>query len=88
MLTLNAIDLLMSSISFFGVNMKRVSEHRPEVLAECLEFTRQGFEDGKLKIHIHKIYDWKQVHEAHQDIESRGTMGKLIIQVTSPFPNK
>jgi len=88
MLTVNGIDLLMSSISFSGVNMKRISEHRPEVLQECLEFTRKGFESGSLKLHVHKIYDWKQVHEAHQDIESRSTMGKLVIQVTSPFPNK
>jgi len=88
MLTVNAIDLLLSSISFCGVNMKRVGDQRPDILKECIDGVLKMFQEGSLRIHIHKVYDWKQLHEAHNDIESRGTMGKLVIQVTSPFPTK
>eukprot|EP01126_Amoeba_proteus_P040338 TRINITY_DN4298_c0_g1_i25.p1 TRINITY_DN4298_c0_g1~~TRINITY_DN4298_c0_g1_i25.p1 ORF type:complete len:315 (-),score=75.94 TRINITY_DN4298_c0_g1_i25:136-1080(-) len=88
MLTLNGIDLLLCSHSFCGVNMKRLAEARPDIVADCLDNVLRLFAEGVLRIHIHKVYDWRETHLAHRDIESRGTMGKLIIQVTSPFQNK
>jgi NADPH2:quinone reductase len=33
-----------------------------------------------IKLNIHKIYDLKDAHQAHTDIESRGTTGKLLIK--------
>jgi len=81
MLTLNAIDMLMSSISFCGVNLKRLGDERPELLAVCLERVRQYFIEGKLRTKIFKIYDWKDTAQAHKDIESRVTTGKLVIQI-------
>lgn len=35
--------------------MKRVSEHRPDVLKECLDEVLKMFKEGNLKIHIHKV---------------------------------
>jgi NADPH2:quinone reductase len=33
-----------------------------------------------IKLNIHKIYDLKDAQQAHTDIESRGTTGKLLIK--------
>ncbi|KAK5938493.1 NADPH:quinone reductase [Knufia obscura] len=38
--------------------------------------------DGKLKVNIHKIYDLKDVQQAHKDLEGRLTSGKLLIKTT------
>jgi len=81
MITLSAIEMLLKSISFCGVNLKRLSDQRPELLAECLIKIRDLFNEGKLKTKIHKVYDWKEVTQAHKDIESRGTSGKLILSI-------
>jgi NADPH2:quinone reductase len=36
---------------------------------------------GKLKLHIHKVYPLAEAGQAHRDLESRGTTGKLLLRV-------
>jgi len=36
---------------------------------------------GKLKLHIHKTYPLAEAGQAHRDLESRGTTGKLLLRV-------
>jgi NADPH2:quinone reductase len=35
---------------------------------------------GHIKVQIHEIYPLKDVKRAHDDIESRGTTGKLLLR--------
>jgi len=35
--------------------------------------------EGKLKIHIHKVYKLADTGEAHRDLEGRKTTGKLLL---------
>lgn len=37
--------------------------------------------DGSLKVHIHKVYPLAAAAQAQHDLESRGTTGKLVLQV-------
>jgi NADPH:quinone reductase len=37
--------------------------------------------DGALKLRIERRYPLSEVAQAHRDLESRGTTGKLIIEV-------
>jgi len=37
---------------------------------------------GKLKVNIHKVYDLKDVQQAHKDLEGRLTSGKLLIRTS------
>jgi NADPH2:quinone reductase len=37
---------------------------------------------GKLKLHIHKVYPLADAAEAHRDLESRKTTGKLLLSVS------
>jgi NADPH:quinone reductase len=36
---------------------------------------------GKLKLHIYKVYPLAEAAQAHHDLESRKTTGKLILRV-------
>jgi len=81
MLTLNAIDILLNCISFCGVNLKKLGDERPDLLAICLDRIHQFFVEGKLRTKVYKVYDWKDTTQAHKDIESRITTGKLVIQI-------
>lgn len=40
----------------------------------------QWIEQGKLKIQVHKIYPLEDAAEAHRDLESRKTTGKLLLK--------
>jgi len=81
MMTINAIDMLLHSITFCGVNLKRLGDHRPDLLAHCLEKIQQLFIEGKLRTKVYKVYEWKEIIQAHKDIESRITTGKLILSI-------
>lgn len=35
---------------------------------------------GHIKLHVHKVYDLKDAQQAHTDIESRKTTGKLLMK--------
>jgi NADPH2:quinone reductase len=34
---------------------------------------------GKLKLHIHKVYPLAEAAQAHRDLEGRSTTGKLLL---------
>jgi NADPH2:quinone reductase len=36
---------------------------------------------GKLKLHIHKVYALADAADAHRDLEGRKTTGKLLLRV-------
>jgi len=82
MVTTNSVDLLLHSTSFCGVNMKRVSDDRPDIVAECLQQIKSLFYKGALRTFVTKVYDWKDINQAHADIESRKTRGKLIARIS------
>jgi NADPH2:quinone reductase len=37
-------------------------------------------EEGKLRLQIHKVYPLAEAAQAHRDLESRKTMGKLLLK--------
>ncbi|KAI0151389.1 NADPH2:quinone reductase [Pestalotiopsis sp. NC0098] len=41
----------------------------------------QKLHDGSLKIRTPSVYDWKEVARAHEDLESRKTVGKLLLKL-------
>jgi len=81
MLTLSSIEMMMGSKAFVGVNMLRVSQQRPEILEEILGKIRDLFATGKLRTNVYKTYKWTEIDDAHRDIESRGTMGKVVLVI-------
>lgn len=51
---------------------------------EFEKYTKEMFdliEGGKVDVRVHKVYDLKDVKQAHTDIEGRGTQGKLVLKV-------
>jgi len=82
MVTTSSVDLLLHCTSFCGVNMKRVADSRPEVIAECLHHIKSLFYNGDLRTFVSRVYDWKDTQQALNDIESRKSTGKLVVKIT------
>lgn len=72
--------LMMRSISLLGVNMLRIGEHRPELLAECLHKAVQAGQEGVLRPHVHHTYPAEQLPEAYLALASGATIGKVAVQ--------
>ncbi|KAK5103555.1 NADPH:quinone reductase [Lithohypha guttulata] len=69
-----------------NTKIMRATVNQYIVTREELEFyTKLLFsylKDGKLKVNIHKIYDLRDVQQAHKDLEGRLTTGKLLLKTS------
>jgi NADPH2:quinone reductase len=72
-------QLLMECRSIIGVNMLRIADYKPETLQYCMESVIQLMHEGKIDPHVGKMYKAEDIFQAHEDMESRKTIGKIGI---------
>ncbi len=73
------IVLMMRSRSLIGVNMLRVGEHRPDVLAECLRGTVRANTEGWLRPWATGSLPAERLAEAHALLDGGRSMGKVSL---------
>lgn len=80
----------MDPVALFRLTPKNVRLMRPVVNGyvaerpELEKYTSELFDlikSKKLELTIHGVYPLKDVAKAHEDIESRKTIGKLLIKI-------
>lgn len=74
------IFLMMTSRSILGVNMYKISQHRPEVVSLCLLRCVEAFNSGILRPYVHAEFDHAQLPEAHLALASGATIGKVAVK--------
>jgi len=74
------IFLMMRSRSVLGVNMLRLGDHKPGVVAACLAQAVAAHARGVLAPHVHKEYASAELPQAHLDLGGGGTIGKLVVR--------
>ena len=72
-------QLIISSRSMIGVNMLRIADYKPDTLKYCMDNVIQLLEEGKINPHVGHLYAAKDIYQAHKDMESRKTIGKVGI---------
>ena len=72
--------LLMQSRSIIGANMLRIAESKPDVLQRCLKNIIELTVSGRLKPHIGGVFSPDKIAEAHNLLESRRSIGKVIVK--------
>lgn len=81
MVTLNSITMLKGSKGIYGVNMKALGD-RPEVIKYSMDKVMELFAQKKIKTVVSKVYDWSEIAQAHEELESRRSTGKIIMKVS------
>lgn len=74
------ISLLMSSKTMIMTNMLRIADHRPVVFSDVLDHVTQWAEKGILKPSLDKIFSYSEIAQAHDYVESRKSMGKVVLE--------
>ncbi|MFN8672489.1 MAG: zinc-binding dehydrogenase [Candidatus Sericytochromatia bacterium] len=80
MFAINSIPMLMGSKGLYGVNMKALGE-KPEIIKLSMDKIMELFKEEKLKTVISKVYPWEEIAQAHKDLESRISTGKLVLEI-------
>jgi NADPH:quinone reductase-like Zn-dependent oxidoreductase len=46
------------------------------------DFALPKLADGRLRPVIDRVYDWKEVQQAHQRMEANQNSGKMVLEIT------
>jgi len=76
---LHPVGLIMNSKGVLGVNMLKIADHKPEILQHALHEVVRLTNEGKLKPVVGKEYRAAQIAEAHEFLESRQSIGKIVL---------
>ncbi len=74
-----SIGLMMASKSIIGVNMLKIGDYKPQLLKKCLDDVIKMVKEGKLNPHVGGVYSVKEIAEAHTFLESRKSIGKIVV---------
>ena len=72
--------LMMASKAIIGINMLKVGQNKPLELTRVLNEIVSLAEKGLIKPAAGKEYSINQLTEAHNALENRTTMGKLVVR--------
>jgi len=73
------IGWMMLSKSIIGVNMLKIGDAHPETLQDCLAESVKLYDNQQLKVQVGGKYSIGELNQAHLDIESGKTVGKLSV---------
>ena len=73
------LQLLMSSKSMIAVNMLRIADHKPQLFKRVFSGVMELAEQGILSPFIAKEYPSGALGEAHEYLESRKSIGKIVM---------
>ena len=73
------IQLLMNSHAIIGVNMLRVADHKPHLFNHVLTNVIRMAAEGIIKPVIAKSFKAEEIAAAHQFLESRKSIGKVVV---------
>lgn len=74
------IAFMMRSKNILGVNMLKIADNKPDVLAHCLEKVLELYDAGKLQPQSGGLYPADKLVEAHAALGSGKTTGKLGVK--------
>jgi len=77
---INPLFLMMLSKGVIGVNMLKVADNKPSMLKRSMESVIDGTEKGWLKPAVGKTYTADEIAEAHAFLESRQSVGKIVVK--------
>jgi synaptic vesicle membrane protein VAT-1 len=78
---LTPIGLAMANKGVFGLNMLKLFE-TPDgmaILTEALDGTLEGFQSGRFRVHVGKVFPLAEVGAAHAFLQSRKSIGKIVL---------
>jgi len=74
------IQLLMSSKSLVAVNMLRIADYKPALFKKIFKGVMDYTEEGIIKPTVAKIFDVNDISKAHDFLESRKSVGKVVMK--------
>jgi NADPH:quinone reductase-like Zn-dependent oxidoreductase len=75
------IGQMMTSKSLIGINMLKIADNHPHIIQYCMQKVYNLYLDKKISPYVAKVFDANEIAKAHELIESRKSMGKVVCMV-------
>ncbi|KOV62257.1 quinone oxidoreductase family protein [Streptomyces sp. MMG1121] len=79
--TIQAYDLLVGAKSVIGFQMALIARGRPDLYEQWREELWRLFAEGALKPAVHAEFALEDVAKAHEAIETRANLGKVVLRL-------
>ena len=77
---IHPIGLLMKSKGVIGVNMLKLGQNKPSYVSQCLSEVYEHYQKGILKPTVDSVFEATEIGKAHQRLEGRGSIGKVVVK--------
>ncbi len=74
------IQLLMASKSLIAVNMLRIADHKPKLFEQIFDGVMDYVKKGIIRPKLAKKFSAEEIDEAHDFLESRASIGKVVME--------
>jgi NADPH2:quinone reductase len=74
------VMLMVPSKAIIGINMLRIADEKPAVIQRCLEAVMQLTKQGVFKPALGKAFHVSDIASAHEYLEKRKSIGKVVVQ--------
>jgi NADPH2:quinone reductase len=71
------LSLIMRSKSMIGINILKLGDYKPHVVANAMKQVVAMAEAGSIEPVVGGVYKSTELNKAHEALENRGTVGKL-----------
>lgn len=73
------ISYLTNSQSLIGINMLKIGDHRPDLIANGFKQVALLYQQGILQPHVGKVFHHAELSQAHEWMENRQSIGKGVV---------
>ena len=73
------LALIMRSKSIIGINILKLGDYKPELVARNLHEVIRAAQNNTLDPVVKETFDIDDLNRAHLSLEKRGTIGKLVV---------
>ena len=75
-------NLLMASQGIIAVNMLRVADYKAQLFNDVFKSVIKLADQGVINPRLDKVFKAEDIAEAHDYVESRKSMGKVVLSWT------
>lgn len=74
------LSKLVDNQTIFSVDIGRVMKRQPELRGKYMEKMLSMLEDGTIRPHVGKVFEFDKIHEAYMYMKDRGHIGKVVVK--------
>lgn len=77
---IHPLALLIKPRTMAGVNMLHIADRKPEILRRCMQSVVALAVSGEIKPRVGGVFSPEKIADAHEFLESRRSMGKIVVR--------